>query len=896
MDAAAVFYVDDYLPIYYEISASVQVQKPTGGWKANAYVIFDYFSPTDFKFAGIDVAINKIVMGHRDASGWHVDVQSSVPGHLNSDTFYSMLVAVNGTTVTVQIDGTLAFTYTFAPRILDGEAVGLNKGLVGLGSDNSRGVYDNLVVQKLPPLLTLNAATDFSAATSPLATPASGSWTRAGGRYAGTAVSGATAVDLVDFAALGTTDTGFAFDAFLEVTGTVRTAGIAGLVFDGYAADDFKFAAVDIPGQRVIIGHVDPRRGWVIDAAVSKTLNAGTDYVLDLVMKGTTISVTINGSFALSFSYNASVVDGAVGLVGRSGTVDAASFRVQTDDPAFSGGGPPPPPPNPSANVEDVSVAEGNSGSRTVSVTISLSQAPTSVVTVPWSTADVTATAGSDYVAASGTATFNPGETSKVISITINGDTVVEPDETFQVRLGVPTGADLAKGIGTITITNDDVPAVSIADATVTEGNSGTKTVTLTLTLSAASATVTSVTWATANGTATAGSDYVAGNGTVTFAAGVTTATINVTINGDTTYEPDERFTVTLSNPQGMTISRATATVTITNDDASSAPTISIGNATITEGDKKTSPVTLLVTLSAPSATTIKVSFTTTAGSATAGSDYQTLSGTLTFNPGVTQQSITIQIVNDRTAEPDETFTVVLSGATGGATIASGTGTVTILDNDRQLTAAALGPGASTPLTAADAGALLDAAVATWRAAGADVGSLAQVTLQIASLPGTELAEVVGSTIVLDADAAGWGWSIDPAAVAPGRMDLETVLLHEVGHLLGYEHDATGFMHEVMQATLTPGTRRVVGPPVPVAAGPIVGPQPAPLVVIAPAPAVTTPTSLVPPLSTGSLPNAALAALLAAVLGLAWYSVGRRSVRVATVQAARHGLIGVRTG
>ena len=71
-DAAAVFYVDDYLPVYYELAASVQTQKPTGGWKANAYLIFDYFSPTDFKFAGIDISTNKLVMGYRDAAGWHV--------------------------------------------------------------------------------------------------------------------------------------------------------------------------------------------------------------------------------------------------------------------------------------------------------------------------------------------------------------------------------------------------------------------------------------------------------------------------------------------------------------------------------------------------------------------------------------------------------------------------------------------------------------------------------------------------------------------------------------------------------------------------------------------------------------------------------------------------------
>ena len=276
-DAAAVYYVDEYLPIYYEIRASVMATKPTGGWKANAYVFFDYWSPIDFKFAGIDVAQNKIVMGHRDATGWVVDVQASIPGHLKSDTYYSMLVAVNGTTVTVQVDGTLAFTYTFPARVLnDGSIVGLNKGLVGMGSDNSRGVFDNVAVQKLPPQLTLDQTTDFAADSVPFATPATGSWALSGGRYTGTvSSSGVDAVDLVDFAALGTTDTGFDFYSYVEVKATLRTSGLAGIVFDGYAADDFKFAALDVPGQRVILGHYDRHRGWVVDASVARSLLPG---------------------------------------------------------------------------------------------------------------------------------------------------------------------------------------------------------------------------------------------------------------------------------------------------------------------------------------------------------------------------------------------------------------------------------------------------------------------------------------------------------------------------------------------------------------------------------------------------------------------------------------------
>ena len=102
-DAASVFYVDDYLPVYYEIAAAVQSKKPTGGWKANAYIVFDYFSPTDFKFTGIDISTNKLVMGYRDASGWNVIAQT--PKMMKGDTFYNLLVTVNGTTATLIVDG-----------------------------------------------------------------------------------------------------------------------------------------------------------------------------------------------------------------------------------------------------------------------------------------------------------------------------------------------------------------------------------------------------------------------------------------------------------------------------------------------------------------------------------------------------------------------------------------------------------------------------------------------------------------------------------------------------------------------------------------------------------------------------------------------------------------------
>jgi len=115
-------------------------------------------------------------------------------------------------------------------------------------------------------------------------------------------------------------------------------------------------------------------------------------------------------------------------------------------------------------------------------------------------------------------------------------------------------------------------PAVSIADARVVEGNSGTTNATFAVTLSEAAASSVTVNYATANGSAVAGSDYIAGSGTVTFAVGETSKTVSVGVVGDGTVESDEIFTVTLSNPSGATLSRTVATGTIANDDVVSTP------------------------------------------------------------------------------------------------------------------------------------------------------------------------------------------------------------------------------------------------------------------------------------------------------------------------------------
>ena len=231
------------------------------------------------------------------------------------------------------------------------------------------------------------------------------------------------------------------------------------------------------------------------------------------------------------------------------------------------------PPPTPSLSINDVTLGEGQSGSQLATFTVSLSSASAQTVTVSYATANATATSGSDYTATSGTLTFTPGATTRTVSVTVLGDTVIEPTETFTVGLTAPVSATIADGSGLGTIANDDaatVPAIAISDVTQAEGNSGSSVLSFAVTLSAASAQSVTVNYATANGTATAGTDYAAASGTLVFAPGIVTQVIAITAFGDTTAEPTETLVVNLGAPINATIADAQGVGTLTNDDSGS--------------------------------------------------------------------------------------------------------------------------------------------------------------------------------------------------------------------------------------------------------------------------------------------------------------------------------------
>ncbi|MBP8282815.1 MAG: DUF1566 domain-containing protein [Chromatiaceae bacterium] len=335
----------------------------------------------------------------------------------------------------------------------------------------------------------------------------------------------------------------------------------------------------------------------------------------------------------------------------------------------------------PTLKINDVSKAEGNSGTTAYTFTVTLSPASTGTVTVKYATANGTATAGSDYTALPATLlTFSPGQTSQQVTVKVTGDTIPEANETFYVNLSAPSGATLFDGQGKGTLLNDEGPVLKINNVSKAEGNSGTTAYTFTVTLSPASTGTVTVKYATANGTATAGSDYTALPATLlTFSPGQTSQQVTVNVSGDTILEANETFYVNLSAAKGATLFDSQGLGTLLNDEG---PVLKINNVSKAEGNSGTTAFTFTVTLSPASTDTVRVKYATANGTATAGSDYTALPATLlTFSPGQTNKQVTVNVSGDTTREANETFFVNLSAAKG-ATLYDGQGKGTLLNDD----------------------------------------------------------------------------------------------------------------------------------------------------------------------------------------------------------------------
>ncbi|QJW83504.1 hypothetical protein HK414_03065 [Ramlibacter terrae] len=327
--------------------------------------------------------------------------------------------------------------------------------------------------------------------------------------------------------------------------------------------------------------------------------------------------------------------------------------------------------------IDDVAVDES---AGTAVFTVRLTQASNQTVTVDWATrqsADAPATAGTDYTAGSGTLTFLPGETVKTITIAIAADADTTAIEKFEVLLTEASNAVIEDGIGIGTIADDDTggtTAVVISNPLLTEGQDAVFSAVFTRTLTAATAFQLKLT----PGSAAAGSDYAGqieysldgGSTWTVYTAGsnITAATgsngflVRAHSMNDTAVELAETFSLGVTRVSGNQFSAVTGGVATIMGDDNRAALVSVGDVNV---DESAGTAAFTLTLSRPSSDPVTVTWSTAAGSATAGTDYTTSGGTVTFAPGTISQTISVPILNDGDNTALETFFVNLTSATG---------------------------------------------------------------------------------------------------------------------------------------------------------------------------------------------------------------------------------------
>jgi hypothetical protein len=342
----------------------------------------------------------------------------------------------------------------------------------------------------------------------------------------------------------------------------------------------------------------------------------------------------------------------------------------------------------PTIRVENTSVVEGNSGFSTAQYPVNLSHASLLTVTVNYQTFSGSARDGRDYVSASGTLTFAPGETSKTVNVQVVGETSKEKDETFSLRASAPTNATIARaeGIGVI-VDDDSTPTASVSASKTAEGDGtfngdgGSEAVlTFEVRLSNLSEIPVSVQYLTLGLGATPGIDFDALSGVLAFGEDELVKTITIPIRGDKQHEKLERVQLRLHGPVEMILATTEAEGEILDDDP--APAVSVGDVSVAEGHDGTTNAVFTVTLSEAAGTPETVQYQTVAGTATAGSDFTAVSGTLTFPEGVTSLTVSVPINGDSVIEPSETFTLKLSAAGSDLSLARGEATGTIVNDD----------------------------------------------------------------------------------------------------------------------------------------------------------------------------------------------------------------------
>ncbi|WP_287683508.1 MULTISPECIES: Calx-beta domain-containing protein, partial [unclassified Microcystis] len=454
--------------------------------------------------------------------------------------------------------------------------------------------------------------------------------------------------------------------ALTLATGTGYTVGTTTAVIGTIANDDTSVTLAVSPTSVTEDGTANlvytfTRSGVTTNAltvnyTVGGTATNGTDYTsiptsVTFAANSATATVTVDPTADTTVESDETVaLTLATGTGYTVGTPDAVTGTILNDDL-----------PSITLAVSPSSVTED--GTTNLIYTFTRSGVTSNALTVNY-TLGGTATLNTDYTrtGTTNTVTFAAGSSTATVIVDPTADTTVENNETVALTLATGTGYTVGTTTAvTGTITNDDLPSITLAVSPTSVTEDGTTNLVYTFTRSGVTTNALTVNY-TLGGTATLNTDYTrtGTTNTVTFAAGSSTATVTVDPTADTTVESNETVALTLAAGTGYTVGTTTAvTGTITNDDTSVPSQLSINDITVVEGQNNNAILT--VTVNNPNPQQITVNYTTAPINATANVDYTSQTGTLTIAPNTSTASISIPILNDNLNEPDEVFTVTLS-------------------------------------------------------------------------------------------------------------------------------------------------------------------------------------------------------------------------------------------
>ena len=320
----------------------------------------------------------------------------------------------------------------------------------------------------------------------------------------------------------------------------------------------------------------------------------------------------------------------------------------------------------PDVSVGDLVVDEA---SRSASFFVSLNRPAATTVTVDYSSADDTSAAGQDFRSSAGTLSFAPGEVVKTVTVDLFDDSTAEVDEGFKLLLSNAVGASLADSQAQALIARNDAPPtgtpfISSRPVAVSEGDTFASFV---VQLSAPSVNPVKVNYTQQNETALNGSDFNYYFGTLAFAPGETVKTLSVALHNNTTAEGTELFWLDLSAPVNATVAqRYTPALIFDNDGTTGTPGVSVSDVVV---DESAQTASFFVWLNRPAVSTVRVDYASVDDTAQAGQDFTALAGSLSFAAGEMVQSVTVKIIDDNLAEPDERFSLQLSNPVGATLV-----------------------------------------------------------------------------------------------------------------------------------------------------------------------------------------------------------------------------------